>query len=78
MVKSNYHFISWKEFIKYLSKKYWLEIISQKWSHIKIKCLWVKTIIPNHKVIAYGTFSWILSQIWIDEDEFLDFINWKK
>ncbi|MDQ7009123.1 MAG: type II toxin-antitoxin system HicA family toxin [Candidatus Gracilibacteria bacterium] len=75
MVKSDYHFISGKEFIKYLSKNYGLEIISQKGSHIKIKCLGIKTIIPNHKVIAYGTFSGILGQIGIDETEFLDFIN---
>ena len=77
MVKSDYHYISWDQFIKFLSKKYKLEKISQKRSHIKIKCLWIKTIIPNHKVIAYWTFSWILSQLWINETEFLDFINKK-
>lgn len=75
MVKSDYHYISWKEFIKFLDKKYNIEILSQKWSHIKIKCLWIKTIIPNHKIIAYWTFSWILKQLGIQENEFLDFVN---
>jgi len=78
MVKSDYHYISWKEFIKYLSKKYDFEIISQKWSHIKIKCNWIKTVIPNHKVLAYWTFSWILKQLKIDEEFFLNFINKKQ
>jgi DNA-directed RNA polymerase subunit H (RpoH/RPB5) len=34
-----------------------------------------KTIIPNHKTIAYGTFSQILKQLEIDEDSFLEFMN---
>lgn len=71
MVKSNYKYISWQDFIKYLNKLYWLEIINQKWSHIKIKCNNIKTIIQNHKIIAYWTFSWILKQLEIDEDNFL-------
>ncbi len=75
MVKSEYHYISGEQFIKYLDKKYWVFKISQKWSHIKIKCNWIKTIIPNHKIIAYWTFSWILKQLGIDENDFLIFIN---
>ncbi len=78
MVKSEYHYISGQEFIKYLWKKYWIKKISQKWSHIKVECNWIKTIIPNHKVLAYWTFSWILAQLKINEDEFLDFVNNKK
>ncbi|EKD65887.1 MAG: hypothetical protein ACD_49C00077G0015 [uncultured bacterium (gcode 4)] len=73
MVKSNYKYISWKEFIKKLNVIFWVEILSQKWSHIKIKLKsnWIKTIIPNHKELAYWTFSWILSQLRINEEEFL-------
>ena len=75
MVKSNYKYLSWKDLIKYLNTNYWIEIISQKWSHIKIKCNNIKTIIPNHKVIAYWTFSSILKQLNIDEDNFLKIIK---
>lgn len=73
MVKSDYKYISWKELIKLLDRYYWIEILSQKWSHIKIKLNnnWIKTIIPNHKELAYWTFSSILEQLKIDENTFL-------
>jgi predicted RNA binding protein YcfA (HicA-like mRNA interferase family) len=73
MVKSNYTYISGKDLIKKLNDNFWLDIISQKWSHIKIQLHSNnrKTIIPNHKELAYGTFSWILEQLQITEDEFL-------
>jgi len=75
MVKSKYNYFSWKDFIKYL-KKFWdLEIISQKWSHIKISFNSEITIIPNHKELAYGTFTKIMKQINLDEDLFLYKIN---
>ena len=54
-----------------LSKEYDLSIISQKWSHIKVQVDWIKTVIPNHKEIAYWTFSSILKQLKVDEDDFL-------
>lgn len=77
MVKSEYNYISWKQFINFLNKKYWLKIINQRGSHIKILLLSnnKKTIIPNHKIIAYWTFSSILKQLEIDEKLFLDYIN---
>jgi len=71
MVKSEYKYISGSELIKKLEKYNNLKIVSQKWSHIKVIVSWVKTIIPNHKELAYGTFSWILKQLEIDENEFL-------
>jgi len=68
MWKSNYNFISWKKLIKILSKFFDVKIIWQKWSHIKIKVNNRKTIIPNHKELAYGTYKWILEQLDIDEE----------
>jgi len=79
MVKSEYKYISWKELISFLDKKYWIQILSQRWSHIKVKINNIKSIIPNHKTLAYWTFSWILKQLEIEEWEFLKYINsnWK-
>lgn len=73
MVKSNYKYISWKDLIKKLNILYWVEILSQRWSHIKIKLVInnKKSIIPNHKELAYWTFSSILNQLDIDENDFL-------
>jgi len=71
MVKSDYKYISWKTLISLLSKKYDMTILSQKWSHIKVSVNNIKTVIPNHKELAYWTFSWILKQLKIDESEFL-------
>lgn len=73
MVKSKYSYISWKELIKKLDLLFWLEILSQKWSHIKVKLKSndIKTIIPNHKELAYWTFSAILSQLEVNEEKFL-------
>lgn len=70
MVKSDYKYISWKKLIKLLNEKYDSKIISQKWSHIKIEVNWIKTIIPNHRELAYWTFAWILKQLKIDEKDF--------
>lgn len=74
MVKSKYKYISWKDLIKFLKKYYFAEVVSQKWSHIKIKLKisWKVSIIPNHKELAYWTFSWILLQLWLDENEIID------
>jgi len=76
MVKSRYTYLSWKELIKKLDSIFWVQVISQKGSHIKIQIREnkKKTIIPNHKELAYGTFSWILEQLEIDEEKFLDMI----
>ncbi len=77
MVKSDYPYFSWKDFIKLLSKYTKIKIISQRGSHIKIlkEENNKKTIIPNHKKIAYWTFSAILKQIEIDENDFLKFLK---
>jgi predicted RNA binding protein YcfA (HicA-like mRNA interferase family) len=75
MVQSNYNYISGKKLIQLLDKSYGCEIITQKWSHIKIRVNQEKTIVPNHKTIAYGTFSKILKQLKIDEDSFLNLMN---
>jgi len=77
MVKSQYKYISGKDLIKKLDDVFWMDIISQKWSHIKIQLHTnnKKTIIPNHKELAYGTFSWILEQLQIDEEEFLNMVK---
>lgn len=76
MTKSQYSYISGSQMIKYLQKYYQISIVSQKWSHIKVKWADGKvSIIPNHKELAYGTFSDILTQLWIDEKVFLDQIN---
>lgn len=75
MVKSNYSYISWKKFLKVL-KKFWdVKIISQKWSHIKIKFDNKITIVPNHKELAYWTFHNILKQLQIDEKDFINKIS---
>ena len=72
MVKSNYSYISWVIFIKVLKQFWQVEIISQKWSHVKIKFNnKIVTIIPNHKELAYGTFHTILKQLQVNEDEFI-------
>lgn len=71
MVKSDYNYISWEDLIKKLNKYYDLNIITQKWSHIKISVWWVKSIVPNHKELAYGTFSAIMKQLQIAENIFL-------
>jgi predicted RNA binding protein YcfA (HicA-like mRNA interferase family) len=75
MVRSRYSYISGQKMIKVLSKIGNVEIVSQKWSHIKIKFNWKKTIVPNHKEIAYWTFHEILKQIDVDEEKFLDQIS---
>jgi len=71
MVKSNYKYISGSSLINKLNNYFELKIVSQKWSHIKVIVWWIKTVIPNHKELAYGTFSSILKQLKIDEGEFL-------
>lgn len=73
MVKSKYTYISGKDLMKKLDDIFGIDIISQKWSHIKIQLHTnnKKTIIPNHKELAYGTFSWILEQLQVNEEEFL-------
>ncbi|MDD3645924.1 MAG: type II toxin-antitoxin system HicA family toxin [Candidatus Gracilibacteria bacterium] len=71
MVKSDYKYISGKELIKILASKNSLEVISQKGSHIKVIVNGIKTIIPNHKELAYGTYSSILKQLQIDEKDLL-------
>lgn len=58
--------------IKLLKRNYSIVVISQKWSHIKVKRINRKSIVPDHIQIAYGTFSAILEQLHIDENEFLD------
>lgn len=65
--------MSGKDLMKKLDEFFWIDILSQKWSHIKIQLHTNsrKTIIPNHKELAYGTFSWILEQLQINEEEFL-------
>lgn len=72
MIRSRYPGMSWEKLVKLLMKNYAIIVVSQKWSHIKVKNLKYKSIVPNHKEIAYGTFSSILEQLHIDEDEFLD------
>jgi len=75
MVKSNYSYISGQKLIKILNKHFWkVKIISQKWSHIKVKFNNIVTIIPDHKELAYGTFHNILKQINIDEEKFIKFL----
>jgi len=76
MVKSQYSYISWEKFIKLLSTFWKVEIISQRWSHIKIKFNnKITTIVPNHKELAYGTFHSILRQLQVDESEFIKLIK---
>ena len=72
MVRSDYSYISWEKFIKVL-KNFWnVDIVSQRWSHIKVKFNnKVTTIIPNHKQLAYGTFHSILKQLQINESDFI-------
>jgi len=56
--------MSWKIFIKKISKLFWYEIVSQKWSHVKLKHLnWCSLIVPNHKEIKKWTFNSILDLI---------------
>ena len=71
MVRSNYSYISWKDFIKTLKRFWEVVIVSQKWSHIKVKFNWVTTVVPNHKELAYWTFHTILKQIKVDEEKFI-------
>ncbi|MDP2090672.1 MAG: type II toxin-antitoxin system HicA family toxin [Candidatus Gracilibacteria bacterium] len=71
MVKSDYNYISGEDLIKKLNKYYDLNIITQKGSHIKISVGGVKSIVPNHKELAYGTFSAIMKQLQIAENIFL-------
>lgn len=56
--------ISWKSFVKLLLKE-WYAILSQKWSHIKLKHTLNDhvIIIPNHKELKEWLFNGILSQI---------------
>ena len=77
MVKSQYTYISGKDLIKKLDDIFWIDILSQKLSHIKIQLHMNKkrAIIPNHRELAYGTFSWILEQLTINEEEFLKMIK---
>jgi len=64
--------------ISVLEKYHWAITVSQKWSHIKVQLpSWVRTIIPDHKVLDYGTFNGILKQLEINESEFLNLINSK-
>ncbi len=73
MVRSDYSYISWAKFIKILSKFWDVKVVSQRWSHIKIKFNnKITTIIPNHKELAYWTFHTILKQLQINEDKFIN------
>jgi predicted RNA binding protein YcfA (HicA-like mRNA interferase family) len=75
MVKSQYSYISWKQFTKILKNFWEVEIISQKCSHIKIRFnKKITTIVPNHKELAYWTFHFILKQLQIDEREFIKYV----
>lgn len=77
MVKSRYSPISWKLFIKLLKKYIPLEVISQNGSHIKVFRTDLKkvSIVPDHTEIRYGTFSGILEQLGISEEDFMDFME---
>ena len=59
--------LSWKNLIKQICKEFWYKVISQNWSHIKLKYFnWNSLIIPNHKEIKKWTFNSILD--FISED----------
>lgn len=59
-------------------KRAGFEIVSQKGSHIKLRGIIdgkIQTVIvPNHKEIARGTFSSILSQANLTKKEFESFL----
>jgi len=72
MVKSQYPGISGKKMISLLIKHYQATVVSQRWSHIKISLpSAIKTIVPDHKALDYGTFNGILKQLNISEIQFL-------
>ena len=62
-----------KQTLKVLKKAGFVKV-SQKGSHIKLKGFWndklQTVIVPNHKQIAKGTFSSILSQASMSKEEF--------
>ena len=66
-----------KQVLKALKKTGFKEI-SQKGSHIKLRGLregrLLTVIVPNHKVIAKGTFSSILRQAEITRQEFENYL----
>lgn len=75
MVRSQYSYISWEKFIKILKKFWSVRILSQRWSHIKIRFNnKITTVVPNHKELAYGTFHALLKQLQVNEDEFIKLI----
>ena len=73
MVLSNYNYIWGPELIKKLDKLYWVDIVYQKWVHIKIRLHTnnKKAIVPDHKELTYQVFSGILEQLNINEEKFL-------
>lgn len=72
MTKSQYKFLSEKKIVKILCKNFGFSQYSQKGSHVKLKSADSITIVPLHKVVAYGAFTSILQLAKISERKFYD------
>lgn len=57
--------------ISVLIKSFDFEVVSQKGSHVKLRCVNTVTIVPLHKELAPGTLSGILRLAKIEREDFL-------
>lgn len=62
--------LSAKKIIKILVKDYGFSVVSQRGSHIKLKCGNRVTVVPNHYEVALGTFRNVLWLAGIEEKDF--------
>ena len=57
--------------ISVLIKYFDFEVVSQKGSHVKLRCGSRVTIVPLHKELAPGTLGGVLRLAGIEKEEFL-------
>ena len=57
--------------ISVLIKSFDFEVVSQKGSHVKLRCDSNVTIVPLHKELAPGTFSGVLRLAKVEKEDFL-------
>jgi len=57
--------------VSVLVKKFDFGVVSQKGSHIKLRCGSCVTVVPLHKELAPGTLSGVLRLAKIEKEDFL-------
>lgn len=68
------HTYSGKQIITWLLRRGFF-VVSQKGSHVKLRCGQLTVIVPDHRELAYGTLRSILKQSALSIDELRDEVN---